>query len=256
MASLRATRRLRCERTMPRLPCGQGRGNPVIGPESLRCRCSIASGEVNARLESSLSPFTVLADQSFFSRCCGSFLVVVRTPVWRRYHSCGVVPVCGSTLRGTTVGFRNLAMVGGFLCSKGQDSQYEVGVNGTMRVQSVFHGVAEEANFEISPALSLLPTSSTMPQLGPRFLPLEPAVSSEGSIKCSDVVSDAFLSSAIVRWNPPQLRSTAVFVASVRIVPHSRCLLCSAHVELTLVQLASLLEHISIVCTGTYPTGV
>ena len=98
--------------------------------------------------------------------------MVVRTPVWRRVTIpvAGVVPVCGSTLRGTTVGFRMrlwLVVTSAAWCRTHSD---EVGVNGTVRVQSVFLSVAEEANFfGISPALSLLPTSSAMPQLGPLF---------------------------------------------------------------------------------------
>ena len=86
--------------------------------------------------------------------------------------------------------FPDAAMVGGFLCSMGQDSQYEVGSTVRCVFKACFTALRKKPIFEISLALSLLPTSSTMPQLGPLFLPLEPAVSSEGSIKCSDVVSN------------------------------------------------------------------
>ena len=97
-----------------------------------------------------------------------------------------------------------------------------------MRVQSVFRSVAEEANFWDQSCAQSAANVIGNAVAWTTFLPLEPAVSSEGSIKCSDVVSDVFLSSAVVRWNPPQLRFLAVFVASVRTWHHSRCLLCSA----------------------------
>ena len=110
VVSLRATCRPRMGAQYVQVAVRSGKGrNPVICPESLRCRCSIAFGEVNTRLQSSLSFVTVLVDQSFFSRCCGiSSDGGVDTSVATFHLSCGaeVVPLCGSILRGTTCGSR------------------------------------------------------------------------------------------------------------------------------------------------------
>ena len=68
-----------------------------------------------------------------------------------------------------------------------------------MSVQSVFDSVVEEANFgDQSFAQSAAKVIGNAAALS-AFLLLEPAVRREGSIKCSDVVSDAFLFPAIVR---------------------------------------------------------
>ena len=57
------------ERSVPRLPCGQGRGNPVIGFESLCCMCYIASGEVSVRRQ--------------FLFVSAAIWMEVRIPAWR-----------------------------------------------------------------------------------------------------------------------------------------------------------------------------
>ena len=119
---------------MPRLPRGQGKGE-----SSHRSR---VTSRKNARLQSSLSSVTVLVDQSCFSRYCGlSSGGGVDTSVATYHFSCaGAVPVCRSTLRGTTVGFRvRLRLV--------DTSAVRSGVNGTMRVQASFTALRKKPIF-------------------------------------------------------------------------------------------------------------
>ena len=81
----------------------------ILTQESLRCRCSIASVEVKCAIAIIALALLQFSLTSRFSHAVvDSFLVVVRTPVWRRvtFPVAGIVQVWESTLRGTTVGFR------------------------------------------------------------------------------------------------------------------------------------------------------
>ena len=112
--------------------------------------------------------------------------------------------------------FLDAAVVCGYLCSMERAAQCEVG--STVRVQSVFHSVAEEANFWGQSCAQSAANVIGNAAAWTTFLPSEPAVSSEGSIKCSDVVSDAFFVLCNCEVKPSSVAFPAVFVASVRIV--------------------------------------
>ena len=112
---------------MPRLPLSQER-NPVTGPETLRCRCCTASGEVNVRWQSSLLSAAVW--------------LASRVP-------CGVnVLVLWAFPARFNCWFPGVATVGGYLCLMEQDAQYEVGSVERSVFKRVFCSLCgEEANY-------------------------------------------------------------------------------------------------------------
>ena len=87
-------------------------------------------------------------------------------------------------------------MVGGYLCSM---EQYQVGSTVRCVFKACFTALRKKQFFGDQSCAQSAGNVIGNDAAWTTFLPLEPAVSSEGSIKCSDFVSDAFLSSAIVR---------------------------------------------------------
>ena len=128
-------------------------GNPVIGLESLRCRCYIASREVNVRRH--------------FLFVSARVLTRVRTRGWwcghqhgDAYHSCGeIVPTCWRSLRGSIVGFQLWLLLVDTSAAWNRSLSTKLVQRNDACPACVAACAGKKSNVVISPTLSLLPTS-------------------------------------------------------------------------------------------------
>ena len=134
-------------------------GNPVIGLESLRCRCYIAWGRLMC-VDISCSCLLQSGWPVVFLRGCG-LVGWCGHQHGDAYHSCGeIVPTCWRSLRGSIVGFRVWLLLMDTSAAWNRTLSTKLVQRNDACPACFAARAGKMSNVVISPTLSLLPTSS------------------------------------------------------------------------------------------------